>query len=157
MDNTEKVKKQKSKVVIDASVLEIENLKTQLARALADYDNLRKRTEREKDEGKYLSKLLVVSRFLPVFDMFEDAQKHTNDMGLGIALKVLQDTLKDEGIEEIKVKEGESFNHETHEAIDTIVTNEKEDGTIAEIALKGYRFSNGPVLRHAKVKVYKAE
>lgn len=133
---------------------EVENLKQQLARALADYDNLRKRVEREREESKYLSKLVIVSRLLPVFDMIGDAQKHSNDAGLGIALKVLIDTLKDEGIEEIKVSEGEVFNHEFHEAVDTVTDLEK-DGVVAEVLLKGYKFVDGPVIRHAKVKVYK--
>lgn len=148
----DKIKSTKKKVETSDETAE---LKSQLARALADYDNLRKRIERERDESKYLSKLIVISRFLPVFDMFEDAQKHTNDMGLGIALKVLSDTLKDEDIEEISASEGSAFDHELHEAIDTVVNAEKEDGTIAEVVLKGYRFKGGPVIRHSKVKVYK--
>lgn len=133
---------------------QVDALKSQLARALADYDNLRKRVEREREEGKYLSKMIVISRLLPVFDMFEDAQKHTGDPGLGIALKVLSDTLRDEGIVPIEVREEESFNHELHEAIDAVANDEK-DGLIESVALKGYKFIDGPVIRHAKVKVYK--
>jgi len=130
-------------------------IKEQLARALADYENLRKRVEREREEGKYLSKLVVVSRLLPVFDMFTDAQKHLNDPGLGIALKVLSDTLGDEGIKEITAEEGSEFDPQLHEAIDTITNSEKAQNTIAEVSLKGYKFIDGPVVRHAKVKVYK--
>jgi len=134
--------------------LEVESLKQQLARALADYDNLRKRVEREREESKYLSKLVIVSRLLPVFDMIMDAQKHSGDAGLGIALKVLEDTLKDEGIEEVRTEVGSKFSPELHEAVDTVEDKEK-DGIVAEVLLKGYRFIDGPVIRYAKVKVFK--
>ncbi len=153
-NNIAKPKKTKKHETGDVQSVEIEQLKEQLARTLADYSNLTKRVERERIEGKYLSKLVVVSRLLPVFDMFVDAQKHSNDAGLGIALKVLFDTLKEEGIDEIEVHEGDAFNHELHEAIDTIENTEKEDNTIAEVLMKGYKFTDGPVIRHAKVKVY---
>lgn len=133
---------------------EIENLKLQLARALADYDNLRKRVEREREDSKYLSKLIVISRLLPVFDMFEDAQKHTGDAGLGIAIKVLHETLKDEGVEEVRVAVNDEFNPELHEAVDTVESEDK-DNIIESVALKGYKFVNGPLIRPAKVKVYK--
>lgn len=148
-----KEKKQKQNEEQNSS--EVENLRSQLARALADYDNLQKRIERDRDDSKYLSKLVIISRLLPVFDMITDAQKHSGDQGLGIALKVLSDTLKDEGIVEIVVNEGDDFNPDLHEAIDTISDSEKKDGTIAEVTMKGYKFTTGPVIRHSKVKVYK--
>lgn len=145
MDKLKKTKK----------VSENEGLKQSLARALADYDNLQKRVDRERVEGRSLSKLVIISRLLPVFDMFIDAQKHSNDAGLGIALKVLADTLKDEGIIEVVAHEGEPFDHELHEAVETIVDIEKQENTIAEVLMKGYKFTDGPVIRHAKVTVYK--
>ena len=135
---------------------QIESLKMQLARALADYENLRKRVEREREESKYLSKLVVVSRLLPVFDMFTDAQNHLQDPGLGIALQVLKDTLREEGIEEIKTQAGDEFDHELHEAVDTMPGEEENEGKIAEVTMKGYKFTDGPVIRHTKVKVFKS-
>lgn len=133
---------------------EVETLKSQLARTLADYDNLQKRVLREKEEGKYLSKLVIVSRLLPVFDMFTEAQKHLGDPGIGIALKVLEDTLRDENIVKIEAKPGDEFNYELHEAIDTVESQEK-DNIIESQSLNGYKFIDGPVIRHAKVKVFK--
>jgi len=134
------------------------SLKEQLARVMADYDNLSKRVERERNDGKYLAKLIVVSRLLPVFDMFYDAQKHRADAGLGIALKVLEDTLKDEGVIRIVPSKGDVFDHNFHEAVEAV---DLEEGfgpeTIAEVSLVGYRFQDGPVIRHAKVTVYKKE
>lgn len=136
-------------------VLELDNVKMQLARALADYDNLRKRVDRERTEMSELTTYRFVMRFLPIFDMIKDAQKHLNDAGLGISLKVLSDTLKEEGIVEIEAKSGMIFDHELHEAVDTIETDEHNDNEIAEVVLTGYKFIEGPVIRHAKVKVYK--
>lgn len=138
-----------------AEISELDNVKMQLARALADYDNLRKRVDRERTEMSELTTYRFVMRFLPIFDMIKDAQKHLNDAGLGISLKVLADTLKEEGIIEIEAKSGMIFDHELHEAVDTIETDEHEDNEIAEVVLAGYKFIEGPVIRHAKVKVYK--
>ncbi len=134
---------------------EIDNLKGQLARALADYENLRKRVDRERSEMIDLVTSRFITRFLPIFDMIADAQSHLGDPGLGISLKVLHDTLKDEGIVEIEVKSGMIFDHTTCEAVDTIVSEEHEDGEIAEVTLPGYKFIDGAVIRYAKVKVYK--
>lgn len=133
-------------------------IKEQLARVLADYDNLTKRVERERLENKYFAKLLVISKLLPVFDMFYDAQKHTNDAGIAIALKVLEDTLKDDGVVRILPLEGDKFDHDLHEVIDAIPTEDESMAeTIKSVSLCGYRFVDGPVVRHAKVSVYKFE
>jgi molecular chaperone GrpE len=134
---------------------ELDNVKMQLARALADYENLRKRVDRERSEMIDMITKRFITRFLPIFDMIADAQRHLGDAGLGISLKVLQDTLKDEGIVEIEVKSGMIFDHTVCEAVDTIVSEEHDEDTIAEVTLPGYKFIDGPVIRYAKVKVYK--
>ncbi len=154
MPKKEKAHEEKEPIAPESN--ELQELKMQLARALADYDNLRKRVEREKEEGKYLSKLVIISRLLPTFDMFTDAQRHLNDPGLGISLKVLQDTLSEEGIVEVDAKTGDAFNEDWHEAIDTTAGTAEQNGTIAEVFLKGYRFTDGPIIRHAKVKVFRS-
>jgi molecular chaperone GrpE len=139
----------------DQVITEVDNLKGQLARTLADYENLRKRVERERSEMIDLVTRRFITRFLPIFDMIADAQRHLGDAGLGISLKVLQDTLKDEGIVEIEVKSGMIFDHTICEAVDTIISPDHEDGEIAEVTLPGYKFIDGSVIRYAKVKVYK--
>ena len=61
-------------------------MKNQLARALADYDNLRKRVEGEKDAWEKIAASKVVLRLLPVLDMTLEAQKHLKDAGLAIVI-----------------------------------------------------------------------
>ncbi len=137
---------------------ELQELKNQLARALADYDNLRKRVEREREEIEGLVKITIVSRLLPIYDMIEGAQKHLKDSGLAITIDEFITVLKEEGIERIEVKPGDKFDEELHEAIEVVDSSVDEKanvGRISEVILSGWRLNNGPIIRHAKVKVGK--
>lgn len=149
-----KLKNQTSK--IKTKVSEVEVLKNQLVRALADYDNLQKRIEREREEITKLSNLGLLVRLLPVVDMFEEAQKHLGDSGLEIALGQFLSVLKEDGIEKIPVAKGDNFNENIHEAIEVIKTEDKLSvGKIAEVSLCGWKYTDGTIIRHAKVKVFK--
>jgi len=130
-------------------------LKDQLARALADYDNFRKRTEAHEEGLKFVIMARVVRRLLPVFDMLYEAQIHLNDSGLALTIKELEDTLKAEGVEKIEPKVGEEFNEELHEANEVVNSKNLKDGQVAECVLKGWKFREGNVIRHAKVIVNK--
>jgi len=127
-------------------------LKSQLARALADYDNLRKRTEAEKGIWLKFAKQELLIKLLPILDTLEVAQKHLGDKGLEIAVNQFRDALKEEGVIEI---EAGKFDESLHEAIDTSTGG--TEGDVAEVVAKGYKFNDGTVIRHAKVKVYKGE
>jgi len=131
-------------------------LKTQLARALADYDNLRKRVEREKEDFEKYANLKLAIRLLPVLDVLREAQKHIGDPGIAITITQFEDALKGEGIEEIKVNPGDEFNPQLHEVIE-VVDEGKGKGKVKEVTLTGWRFTSGPVIRHARVKVTKKE
>ncbi len=133
---------------------EVGELKNQLARALADYDNLRKRTEEEKSVWVRFATQKFIQNLLPILDALEAALTHTKDQGLAIAVGQLEDLFKSEGLEEIKPKEGDVFNENLEEVIDLVENGERE-GRIAEVLLSGWRFKDGPVVRHAKVKVFK--
>src|SRR5512146_2047986 len=89
---------------------EAEHLKAQLARALADYDNLRKRVESEKISWEKIAASKVVLNLLPVFDMLMDAQKHLKDAGLEIVIGEFRKSLYDLGVEEIRAGVGDEFN-----------------------------------------------
>ena len=133
---------------------EINELKNQLARSLADYDNLRKRIEKEKELLEGFISARVVTRMLPIFDMLTEAQKHLNDQGVAMVLTEFEKTLKDEGIGKIGIDKGEKFDENIHEALETIAGGKK--GTIAEEVVTGWKLSrNGQVIKPAKVKVYK--
>lgn len=142
---------------------EVVLLKNQLARTLADYDNLRKRTDEEKSLWIKFSTQRVLTTLLSVLDNFELAQKHLNDSGLAIAIGEFKKVFEEEGLEEISPKAGEDFNHDLHEALETIETqSEGQDGKVAEVVLTGWKFKGDDglhdgklILRHAKVKAYK--
>jgi len=135
---------------------EVDLLKAQLARALADYENFRKRVDRQNEGQQEAVTARVIGNLLPVFDMLFEAQSNLKDAGLALTIAELKDTLNNLNIEEIKAPEGSDFNEELHEVLDTIETEEKENkNKIAEVMLTGWKFKSGQVIRHAKVKVYK--
>ena len=149
-----KVKNQKLKVKKEETKIneEAELLKSQLVRTLADYDNLVKRVEREREElGKYAS-LTVVSKLLPVLDNLERAQMHLQDSGLAIAIGELINVLKDEGLSVIEPQPGDDFDEQEMEVTETVPGG--KPGTIAEQVLPGWKYVDGKVVRVAKVKVY---
>jgi molecular chaperone GrpE len=132
---------------------ETEQLKAQLARTLADYDNLVKRTEREKSEIRKFISLNLLLKLLTVVDGLEQAQEHLKDQGLAISIGEFKKVLIEEGLTEIKPGVGDQFNENEMEAIEVI---EGEEGNkVAKLSLIGYKFSDNTVVRHAKVVVTK--
>lgn len=136
---------------------EVDQLKNQLARALADYDNLTKRVEREQEGFAKLANTGLIAKLLPIYDMLVQAQGHLNDSGLAITIEEFKNVFKEEGVEEIEVRVGDRFNEELFEAVEAVspLAGEKKNGTVAEILLSGWRLAEGPVIRPVKVKVYR--
>ncbi len=141
--------------------LEVENLKTMLARALADYDNLNKRTERERQALNKIASVGVLIKLLPVLDNLEAAQAHLHDSGLAISIEEFKKVLGEENLTEISPKVGEEFDENTMEVVE--VTKGERDNIISEVLLTGWKFDDlptqegGRIVRHAKVKVSKNE
>ena len=133
----------------------MKKLKDQLARALADYDNLKKRTDEEKTTWMKFSSLNIISKLLPVLDMIENAQKHLQDQGLAISIGEFINVLKDEGLVVINPNIGDEFNEDEMEAIE--VVEGTSDNVISEVVVPGWKFKDGIVVRHAKVKVFKVK
>ena len=131
----------------------LNELKNQLARALADYDNLRKRVEAERKDLEKILNLRFILKILPIIDNFESAQKHLQDQGLAIAIGELFTVLKDEGVEKFVTSQGVKFDEKIHEAVEAIGGGKK--GTIAQSVLAGYKWEDGTIIRHEKVKVFK--
>ncbi|MCX7928671.1 MAG: nucleotide exchange factor GrpE [Patescibacteria group bacterium] len=144
------VKKSKKEILDDVEMVP----KAQLARAWADYDNLKKRMEQEKSVWLKFATQEVIVRLLPVLDMFEATQKHLNDQGLGIALNEFKKVLIDQDLIEIIPKAGEDFDHNLHEAVEVV---DGEDGKVVEVLQSGWKFKEGAVIRHARVKVSKKQ
>jgi len=136
---------------VDKVYEELEMVKAMLARALADYDNLSKRMERERADLDKIASVGIIIRLLPVLDNLESAQEHLQDQGLAISLDEFKKILSEEGLNEIKPKKGDVFDPEAMEAIE--VVKGESDNKISEVVLVGWKFEDGTVVRHAKVKV----
>ena len=132
---------------------ELKNMKAMLARALADYDNLSKRVDRERQDLGKIASIGIVVRLLPILDGLESAQKHLQDGGLAISIGEFKKVLYESGLTEIRPAVGGKFDENTMEAIE--VTAGEGDNMISEVALVGWKFSDGTIVRHAKVKVSK--
>ena len=132
-------------------------------RALADYQNLLKRTAQEKEEfAKYANEQLLYE-MIPVYDNLKMAINHSNGEnndswldGVKYVVKQFQDVLSGLGVEEVKTV-GEKFDHNTMEAVENEETdNKKNDGLVAKELKAGY-WLKGKVIIPAKVVVYKFE
>jgi molecular chaperone GrpE len=142
---------------------QIEDLKAQTLRVLADYDNLKKRTESEKEIWSVLASARVVGRMLPILDTLVSAQTHLNDQGLAIVLELFKNAIKDEGFEEINIEVDKTdFDSKLMEVVEAVNTEEKNlSGKVKEVVLGGWKAKNNQesnerfVIRPAKVKVYK--
>jgi len=143
-----------------AEVAEALKLKNQLVRALADYDNLKKRVEAEKEVWIRFSGERILTKMITLLDILESAQEHLGDQGLAIALSEFRKILDEEGLEEIRPKGGDNFDENLHEAVEVVEAKnprQSQKGKIAETALSGWKFKDGPVIRVAKVKVERSE
>lgn len=130
--------------------LEISELKDKLARSLADYSNLEKRIESQRQLFVTLATTAIISQMIAVLDDLYLAQNHLKDQGLQIAIDKFISTLKSEGLEEIVV-EGKDFSPETMECVDT--TDGKENAVVT-VKKRGYQL-NGHVIRPAQVVIGK--
>ncbi|MBI3290338.1 nucleotide exchange factor GrpE [Candidatus Microgenomates bacterium] len=132
-------------------------LKLQLARALADYDNLAKRAEADRANITIVAQARVILRILPIFDMLINAQDHLKDQGLELVIQEFRGAISDLNVVEIKTEVGDEFNPELHEAIEV---RDGNNGKIIEVTRSGYALDNkqslslrDKVLRHAQVIV----
>ena len=126
----------------------IKDLELKWKRALADYHNLEKRIDKEKEFFVKFSNAQLLGNLLSVLDDFERAEKHLKDQSLSLAVNKFKEILQKENLEEIKAQ-GEEFNPELMEATE-IVKGPKN--RVVEVVNKGYLLNN-KVLRVAKVKV----
>lgn len=129
-----------------------DELEQRLARALADYDNLLKRIEREKEEVIRRATKDFVEELLPIVDELERAQAHLKDEGFKIALDHLFKVLATNEVEKIEIKKGDKFDSSLHAAIE--VEEGGKEGVISEVLDPGYVWRDGRVIRPARVRVY---
>ncbi|RLE35768.1 MAG: nucleotide exchange factor GrpE [Acidobacteria bacterium] len=137
---------------------EIDHLREMYLRKLAEFDNFRKRIEREREEREKLAGLEVVQDLIPVIDNFERALGHASEsslealeQGVGMIAKQLIDVLERRGLEVFNPA-GELFDPESHEAIQRVEDSDLPPGTVAWVLAKGFRYG-GRLLRPAMVGV----
>ena len=126
----------------------IEELEDCWKRALADYKNLEKRVQEDKEDWKFFANERLIRRILPVIDNLERLKKHMADKGLDLIIKDVVSGLKEFGVEEIN-SEQEEFDPMIMEALETV---EGEKNKVIETVSKGYLLNN-KLLRPAVVKV----
>ncbi len=127
---------------------QLNDLENKWKRALADYANLEKRIDNEKQSFVKYSNLKLLEKLLPILDDLEAAENHLKDQGLKIILNKLKEILKSEGVEEIKTH-GEEFQPEAMEVIEMVAGPKNK---VMEVSNKGYLLDDR-ILRVAKVKV----
>lgn len=138
---------------------EVEKLKDAYIRKVADFDNLKKRTQKEKEDAiKYGNASLLLS-ILDVVDNFERAVAvepeksdfHSFYEGVKLIEKHLKDILISAGVEEINPI-NQPFDPFYHEAMMKEIRDDVPDGTVTAVYQKGYKFRDR-LLRPAKVRV----
>jgi molecular chaperone GrpE len=139
-------------------VADLHDLQQTLLRRQADFDNYRKRIERERadDSKRYTAR--VVEALIPIIDGFEhalaahrEAEYENYRKGFELIYKQLVDNLAKLGVERVEPL-GQRFDPHAHQAMDRTETNAAEDGTILQVYQPGYVF-HGRVLRPAMVRV----
>jgi len=142
--------------IIDPKQQELDELNDRYKRVLAEFENYKKRSGKER-ETLYNSIVAdIVEVFLPVVDNLENALKiETQDVeykkGIELVLKQFKDILKSKGVEEIPAL-GETFDPSLHEAVSSIQDSEKNTQEIVQEYRKGYRIGS-KVIRHSMVVV----
>lgn len=146
----------KDKNELQAKQQELDDLADRYKRILAEFENYKKRSQKER-EGLYNSILGdIIEVMLPILDNLENAAKvETSDenykKGIELVLKQFQDVLKSKGVEEIKAL-GETFDPELHEAVSSVQDDSKGEKEIVQEYRKGYKIGH-KVIRHSMVVV----
>ena len=145
--------KKKKKEEVEELRKQVEEYKQKYLRALADYRNLLNRLEEEKKAAVFETLSSILRDFLEVFDDIEKAEGFVKDEGLRMIKEKFRKVFLKWNVQELKL-EGERFNPELAEVIDTI--EGEREGIVKKVYQKGYKLGD-KVLRHAKVQVSKVK
>ena len=138
---------------------QIEELNDKLRRQMAEFDNFRKRTEKEKSQMYDMGAKSIVEKFLPVIDNFErglaavpeDAKEDAFVVGMDKVYKQMLTELESIGVTPIEAV-GQEFNPDFHNAVMQVESGEYESGVVAQELQKGYKYKDS-VVRHSMVAV----
>ena len=133
---------------------ELKEKEGKIIRLLADFDNYRKRMEKEVEITAAREKEKLMLKFVDIYENLCSAHKSIKDEGLGIVVSQFRKVLEEEGVKEISAV-GKKFDYNLHHAVATEESNEEEGIVIKEIR-KGYTM-NGKVVRPSYVVVSKGD
>jgi molecular chaperone GrpE len=138
---------------LQALKTERDSLYDRLLRKQAEFENYKKRVDRERSEFIQFASAELMKELLTVLDSFDLALRNTGGdlRGFELIYKQLQDTLTRFGLKAIEAK-GEKFDPNVHQAVSTQPTDEVEENTVVEEMRKGYLL-HGRLLRPAMVTV----
>ena len=142
----------------------------QLLRLKADFENFRKRVDREKPEMIRYGRSEILMKLLPLFDVLAQAHEEVLRQhaagggtegvpeglkslakGMELIFKEFEKLFDSEGIRPIEAQ-GKPYNHEWHDVVGTVERADLEEGTVVEVLQPGFTM-DGKVLRHAKVRI----
>ena len=137
----------------------IEELTDRLTRQMAEFDNFRKRTEREKSQMYEIGAKDIIEKILPVIDNFErglaavpeESKEDPFVEGMEKIYKQIMTTLEGVGVKPIEAV-GQEFNPDFHNAVMHVEDEESGENIITEEFQKGYMYHDS-VVRHSMVKV----
>ncbi len=160
----EEIKTQDAAPVQEEQQQEQEDYLAQLVRLKADFENYRKRTEREKPLFINYGREEVIKKFLPLFDALLKAQDEANKkeadlnqikQGLNMIFEEFKKVFKSEGVEILSCQ-GQDYNPMEHEAITTMPCGPDEDNKIIQQVAQGIKI-DGKVVKPAQVIVGKCQ
>ena len=153
----EKVAGKETDISVKAAT--VQEMEDRWRRALADFDNYRKRCEREMEKIREDERACVLASMLPVYDSIEHALKACDDCdhpivkGVECIQRQMKQIFSSYGVEEIEA-ERVLFDPKWHEVVGTVADPQLPDGLVYEVVQKGYRMGDR-LLRPAKVIVVK--
>lgn len=146
----------KENTILQEKQLELDDLNDRYKRIMAEFENFKKRSQKEK-ENLYNSVLGdIIIGMLPIMDNLDGAvsaecKDEKYKQGVELVQKQFKDFLQKNNVEEIKT-EGETFDPSLHEAISMVQTPDKQSQEIVQEYRKGYKLGN-KVIRHSMVVV----
>ncbi len=136
---------------------ELDHVRDVYLRKLAEFDNFRKRVDREREDIRRAAQEDFIRELLPIIDNFERALQHADDdsgafhQGVEMIARQLHDTLERKGVTEIDPV-GQIFDPEVHEAVQRVEGGDHPPGTVVFVMLKGYSLGDR-LIRPAMVGV----
>ena len=157
-EKKEQEPQQKEPTELEKMTAKYEELNDRLMRTLAEYDNFRKRTQREKDALYNDGRANAVEQMIPVLDTFERAlacqtQDETFYKGVEMIYHTMLEVFQKLGVESFGER-GDVFDPNRHNAVMQAADEELQEGQVAQVFQKGYQLGER-IVRHAVVSVVK--